>query len=68
MNDYAKNDVMLSEVNYEPSIIFCDETSQEVGKLFWDADGLHFTGEVDESAKIFIDFLTKRWPMKGETK
>jgi len=34
MNDYAKNDVMLSKVKFEPSIIFCDETSQEVGKFF----------------------------------
>lgn len=35
--------------------------SEEVGKLTWDETGFHFTGDTDESAKIFFDYLQEQF-------
>ncbi|MCD6262345.1 MAG: hypothetical protein J7J52_04915 [Deltaproteobacteria bacterium] len=64
---WAPEHAAIDQSAPERSIIFYDgDPSKEVGKLFWDGDEIHFTGDADESAKVFFKSLIDLW--KGETK
>jgi len=48
------------------SVTFVDEANSKVGELDWNSRGLHFTGNADESARLFIQAMAHQlgWPEK----
>lgn len=47
--------------DYSPSIIFYDKASSEVGRLTFNGGVMSFTGNADESALTFLDFVKKQY-------
>jgi hypothetical protein len=39
------------------SFIFSDYRGEEIGKLTWDEGIIKFSGNIDESAKVFFNYL-----------
>ena len=54
--------VNLTELEFTPpphNMTFHNENNKEVGRLEFGKDGMTFTGNADESAKIFFDHFLK---------
>lgn len=44
---------------YPPSLNFNTDGGQTVGRLYWNDGKLNFEGDMEESGKIFIEYLNK---------
>uniref|UniRef100_A0A6M3KAA0 Uncharacterized protein n=1 Tax=viral metagenome TaxID=1070528 RepID=A0A6M3KAA0_9ZZZZ len=56
--EFANSDKLLHITNITPSYSMTfSKDGKEAGKLEWDEGVFKFTGEVQESAKVFFDFL-----------
>lgn len=73
--DYKKSfksdsSVLAPSTSRQPiqSIIISDGNGNQVGKIDWKDGVIKFEGKVDESAKIFFEFLIKQyiWPYQGQ--
>jgi hypothetical protein len=56
------NPISLNELEKEVlhcNIIFYNDDNDIIGKLDWSSGKFIFTGEAEESAKIFFDFIKK---------
>ncbi len=42
------------------NIVFCKEGGKEVGRIYWDNGVLQFKGKMEESARLFFDFLLEK--------
>jgi len=47
--------------DYDPSIFFSDNTNTEVGRLSFKDGVMTFTGNADESALTFLDFIKNQY-------
>ena len=46
------------------NLTFHDNNDKEIGRLDWENGKFVFTGDAEESAKVFFDWLNKMWRMK----
>ena len=58
-NLVSQNKFIDSDVYTPPNAIVFDNENKEVGRLEFTKDGMKFTGNADESAKIFFDLFLK---------
>jgi hypothetical protein len=60
MSEFKMNGEML--INIKPSYtITIGNADGEVGRLDFNGPKLIFTGDAEESAKVFLDFLAQSW-------
>jgi len=74
----SSEDTAISELSHPKNIIFTDEKGTEVGRIDWSDGAVKFTGNVEESARIFFECLLKQYilslepskcqPVEGENK
>jgi hypothetical protein len=51
--------LVISEPTVPRNIVFFDNNQKEVGRIDWTDGIIKFDGDVDESAKIFFEFLLR---------
>jgi len=51
------NIIDISSYTSTNIVVFCSDDGEEVGKLNWSTGELKFSGNADESAKLFFNFL-----------
>ena len=58
----------ISVANFKPNynISFQNHAGEKVGTLDFNTDKLVFTGDAEESAKVFIDFIAQRFATRLE--